>query len=74
MERQDLWVRLILFETWLWSDENLARFMILNLDLGQEVAKNRIGLISVTSVDHVPVLLFLSISCGHCFIINAASL
>ena len=26
--------------------------MILDLDLGQEVAKNRIGLISVTSVDH----------------------
>ena len=21
-ERQDLWVRLILFETWLWSNEN----------------------------------------------------
>ena len=27
--------------------------MILDIDLGQEVAKNRIGLISVTSVDHV---------------------
>ena len=26
--------------------------MILDLDLGQEVVKNRIGLISVTSVDH----------------------
>ena len=27
--------------------------MILDLDLGQEVAKNRLGLISVTSLDHV---------------------
>ena len=46
--------------------------MILDRDLGQEVAKNQLGLISITSVDHGWMMLNVkhSICLSHKFIIS----